>query len=154
MSEIVVYDKAAWHIEGDFPEDLAERNAYTHSGLYLGWLINRDLVSEEFLDDWSDEIELFRKRERTAPALFEITDGVLESSMLSDDGARFTGAYFNLQEGRYLDDYESLLVNELPTMYHAEDTWANFDKLAARLDERFAQWDRKKRGPWWRFWAR
>ncbi|MCB9846897.1 MAG: hypothetical protein H6814_00645 [Phycisphaeraceae bacterium] len=154
MPEEKVFDKAAWHFEGNYPEDLPDRNAYTHSGMFLGWLIKRELLSDGFREDWREDIERFRRRELTAGALFEIMDGVFESSMLCDEGARFTEEHFDSESGSYLSDYESLLANDLPTLYHVEDNWPNFDKLAARMDQRFAQWRRDGRRPWWRFWSR
>ena len=42
-------------------------------------------------------------------------------------------------------DYEKLFLGELPTMYHVQDTWENYDLLKSQIDKRFAAW-RKKRG--------
>src|SRR5438105_13524465 len=31
------YDKADWHAEGDFPDDLPEDQATVHTGMFVGW---------------------------------------------------------------------------------------------------------------------
>ncbi|MGP6149634.1 hypothetical protein LZP85_08860 [Priestia flexa] len=52
-----VYDKAKWHYEGDFPEDLDEDQGFVHTGMYLGWVIDdNNLYSEEFHQAPSNEI--------------------------------------------------------------------------------------------------
>ena len=41
-------------------------------------------------------------------------------------------------------DYEDVLGDDLPSLYHVEDTWANFDRLAPVLDARLAEWRRQR----------
>jgi hypothetical protein len=36
------------------------------------------------------------------------------------------------------------MVGALPSQYHVEDTWENYEKLKARIDERFAEWQAGK----------
>jgi hypothetical protein len=38
---------------------------------------------------------------------------------------------------RYLEDYERILLTDLPTLYHAADSWQNFDKIAPVISQRF-----------------
>ena len=54
-----------------------------------------------------------------------------------------TKAYFDFKKGKFLKDYESAFPG-LPTMYHVEDNWANYDVLKPLIDERFAAWKKKK----------
>jgi hypothetical protein len=75
----VVYEKARWHLEGDWPEGLPDAQAYVIGGMLLGWLSDRDLLSEEFIDDNRNELAQFRDRKITAARLFQIVDGVLTS---------------------------------------------------------------------------
>ena len=63
-----VYDKAKWHFGGDFPQELDDFQGYVHTGMFLGWLIDKDLVSDEFKADHSVEIEQFKKKERSFKA--------------------------------------------------------------------------------------
>jgi len=154
MSDIHIYDKAAWHFDGDYPDDLDESIAYTHAGFYLGWLILQRLVSDEFVSDFASEITRFRDRAISAPALFQAIDGVLSDNMLNDEGNRFSSEYFDFENGDYLSDYESLLADQLQSLYHAEDSWENFDIISRRLDERLKQWRRRSRHRWWKLGSR
>ena len=71
MSDPYVYDKAKDHYDGKFPEELPAEQAFVHTGFYLGWIIDRDLHSEEFAQDAGDLIRRFRAREISGPQLFQ-----------------------------------------------------------------------------------
>ena len=138
-----VYDKAKYHHDGNFPEGLNDEQAYVHTGLFLGWLIDNSLYSESFQKDHSPEIESFKKREKTGPRVYESVGGALVDDMLSDQGNRFSRYYFKFDsEGEFINDYMELLVGNLPSIYHVKDTWENYDKIKKRFDQRFAEWKR------------
>ncbi|SOD03386.1 hypothetical protein SAMN05216486_1126 [bacterium JGI 053] len=153
MSNPIVYDKAKYHYGGDYPEGLADEQAFVHTGLYLGWIIDHGLHSD-FLAEEPELIERFKAREITGPQVYEAWDGCLIDDMLSDEGNAFSKDYFDFERGRYLADYEELLAGGLPSLYHVQDTWANYDRLKARVDERYAVWKRRARYPAWQFWRR
>jgi hypothetical protein len=145
MQEPVVFDKAKWHYEGQYPDDLDEDQAFVHTGLYLGWVIDTGLYSEEFGDDFAREIADFKVRKLTGPGVYQSADGVFMDDMLNPEGIAFTRKYFDFEGGQYLADYEKLLAADLPSMYHVADTWENYNRLKPQLDKRLAEW-RKKRG--------
>lgn len=142
----VVYDKAEYHADGDFPEGLDERQAFVHTGLYLGWIIERGLHSQQFARDFGDLVRRFRARELTGPQVYEACDGVLLDEMLSDEGNAFTAAYFDFEGGDFLGDYEETLGGNLGSLYEVEDSWSNYEKLRAVLDRRFEDWRRRREG--------
>lgn len=135
-----IYDKAKYHFSGKWPAGLDPAQAYVHSGLFLGWLIERGLGSEFFQREAAEEIRRFRARKLTAPKLFERFDGVLTSDMLSPEGNAFAREYFELESGPYATEYDQLLADGLDTPYHVADTWENYDRLKHHLDQRFAEW--------------
>lgn len=153
-NNVDVYDKAKWHFGGEFPGELDNFQGYVHTGMFIGWLIDNDLMSEEFNADHEAEIQLFRKQELTGSQIFEsCCDGVLMIDDLSESGNRFALRYFNFTTGQYLNDYDSTLSNSLPSMYHVADTWDNYRKLKLVLDKRFDE--RKDKGnkkPFWKLW--
>ncbi|MDN3694377.1 hypothetical protein QWZ06_19865 [Chryseobacterium tructae] len=51
------YDDASWHYGGEFPEGLPQKNGATHTGMFLNWCINNDLISDELKEDNEEEIE-------------------------------------------------------------------------------------------------
>jgi hypothetical protein len=95
-----VYDKAKWHFGGNFPEDLDIFQGYVHTGMFLGWLIDNDLVSDQFKEDFEEEINEFKEHELTGPQIFErCCDGVLTLEELNEQGNRFALPYFNFDTG-------------------------------------------------------
>lgn len=140
MSDPVVYDKAIYHTGGNHPEDLPDEQALVHTGLYLGWIIDHDLYSEEFAEYAADQIAAFRARTRTGPQIYEWCDGALVEDMLNEEGNAFSRAYFDFEKGRFLADYEEILAEELPSLYHVEDSWDNYERLKPRLDARYLEW--------------
>jgi hypothetical protein len=136
----VVYDKAKYHYGGDYPEDLPHDQAFVHTGMYLGWIIDRGLYSDEFAAESASEIESFRKRRMTGRQVYERWDGALVDDMLSAEGNAFSAAYFDFEHGQFLADYRDVLARDLPSEYHVEDSWPNYERLKARIDERYRAW--------------
>lgn len=141
MSDPVVYDKAKYHYEGrHYPEELPAEQAFVHMGMFLGWLIENGLYSDEFEEDSADLIEAFKGKEQTGPQVFAKCDGVLADDMLNEEGNRFAADYLDFQHGDFLGDYDEVLGADLPSLYHVEDTWENYEKLKERLDLRYQEW--------------
>jgi hypothetical protein len=145
MDDSIVFDKAKWHYEGHFPTDLSEDQAFVHTGMFLGWVIDAGLYSEEFADDFENEIRRFKARKVTGAGVYRCADGVFDDEMLSEEGLAFARAYFDFKKGMYLKDYESLLAKGLRSAYHVQDTWENYEKLKQQIDKRFAIWQKKRR---------
>lgn len=134
-----VYDKAKYHFEGRWPAGLDRCQAYVHTGMYLAWLIDRRLTSEEVSPSLADDV---RSRRQTGPAVFRELDGVLDSGMLTPVGRAFTEKYFRLAQGggQFARDYQRTLATGLESMYHVTDNWENYERLRSVLDARFAEW--------------
>ena len=64
--------------------------------------------------------------------------------MLSEEGNAFTRDYFDFEHGAYSSDYQETLGANLPSLYHVQDTWENYDKLRAVIDRRYADWRRRR----------
>ena len=143
MSEPFVYDKAKYHYGGQFPEELPDEQAFVHTGLYLGWIIERDLYSDEFREESAELIVRFKARELTGPEVYASWDGCLLDDMLSAEGNAFSRDYFDFDSGQFLADYEQVLAGTLPTLYHVANTWENYDRLRERLDARYTEWRRR-----------
>ena len=63
---------------------------------------------------------------------------------MSDDfnetGNAFARDYYDMQSGNYIADYEKYLASDLPTAYHVQDSWENYDKLMPVVEKRYAAW--------------
>jgi hypothetical protein len=133
------YDKAKWHYEGDYPKGLPEKQAFVHTGLFFGWLIERDMISREF----RSLNKQFKQKKLTGPQVYEIWDGCLASDMLMPEANEFARDYYDGH--KFAADYQKLLVRGLPSWYHVEDTWANYELLKRQIDSRYEAWKKKQR---------
>ena len=122
--------------------------------MFLGLMVENELISDEIRKDNAGEIEAFHKKEMTGAQLFEACcDGVLTLEDLSETGNRFALFYFNFEKGKYYADYEAVLLKDLPTLYHVVDTWDNYEILRSVLDKRYAAWKNpNSKKPFWKIW--
>jgi hypothetical protein len=133
-----IYDNAKTHFLGNFPASLPIEQAYVHIGMYLGWIIENDLYSEYFEEEASNQIFRFKRREISCTILSEIWDGYLGYQLFSKHGNMFT--YYYYAGGLYHNDYQELLVKGLPSIYHVDDSWDNYEKIKQRMSMRLQDW--------------
>lgn len=138
------YDDASWHSDGDFPADLPPEAGATHIGMYLAWLLLRGMAGEELLDDMQEELGSLTRRAMTPGQFLLVCDGKFVDEMINDEANAFTAEYYDMDNGQYLDDYEDLLGEDVPDLYHVADTWENFDRLAPVIAQRFGTWQAKQ----------
>ena len=149
----MIYDRADWHYLGDYPSDLPPQHGGTHIGIFFAWLVNQRMESESLAIEFSTELDALRARTLTGREFVASRrDGELSSTDLNASGNAFAHDYFN--SDRYFKDYADTLVGELPSLYHVDDSWANYEKMAAAIDARYAVWQQEHRSPWWQFWQR
>ena len=141
-------DDASWHYGGDgFPEGLPDENGATHIGIFVTWAIVNGLWGDFLGDAAVPMIQAVRDRHTSGrDFLLEHCDGKFLSEMLTPEGARFAERYYPT---KYMRDFQKTLAAGLPSDYHVEDTWANYERLAARIDDRF---EASKNKSWWKFW--
>ena len=139
------YDDASWHYGGDFPDDLKEDAGSTHIGLFVAWALLSDLGGSIHIDDFPDDI-LSLKQRRVTPAQFFQTscDEKFWDEDLNEEGNDFATFYYEIGGGLYIGDYGETLGANLPSLYHVEDTWENFDKLKPIIDARYVDWKKSK----------
>ena len=133
-----IYDNAKNHFLGNFPESLPSEQAYVHIGMYLGWIIENELYSEFFEDEADVQIFRFQRRDFSCTILSEVWDGYLGHELFSKTGNMFTYYYYG--GGIYRKDYEKVLAGDLPSIYHVQDSWSNFERISERITKRFEDW--------------
>lgn len=135
----MAYDRADWHYGGDYPEDLPEENGGTHIGIFLAWAIHNGLVGTFHLEESKESVEKVKSREMTGREfLFQECDEKFWEEDLSDEGNSFASDYY--ANDTYFSDYVSVVPEELPTMYHFEDSWENYDQVAAKISKSYLEW--------------
>ena len=136
-----VYDKAKYHYENEnYPSDLPKEQALVHTGMFIAWLVENDLLSAEMKDDFRDVIADIKARRITGARAYAIMGSVFAGDMLTEEGRRFTAQYYDGDD--YLADYVDLLAADerVPSVYHVKDTWDHYDLLRPRIDERYRTW--------------
>jgi hypothetical protein len=136
-------DRADWHYGGDYPKDLPPENAGTHIGMYLAWIVHRNLGSDELVEMGGDTYKLVLERAVTGrDLLFRELDEKFFDRLLNQEGREFTAAYYETND--YVNDYDRVLGGNLASLYEVEDSWENYDRIARVIDERFAAWRAKR----------
>lgn len=147
----MAYDRADWHYGGVYPADLPPENGGTHIGMFLAWAMQRELAGELLINEAHEAVEAVKARRMTGRSfLFEICDEKFWEDDLNAEGNEFAKVYY--EKDIYINDYQRTLGAGLPSLYHVEDTWENFDRLRQVIDERFNRWRANRGRPWWQLW--
>ena len=141
----MAYDSAKWHPEGKYPKDFPLENSGTHIGMFLAWVIMNGFEGVELKEDNPDAIPAVRARKMTGREfLFRNCDSKLSDVDLNEEANAFAKYYYSSPEFRYLDDYHQTLAENLPSNYHVDDSWENFDRVAKVITQRFNEWRQQK----------
>ena len=66
MDSPIVYDKGKYHDETVMESNLPEERSSVHTALFLGWLIENELCSGEFIDGSKGLILGYKSKSKTA----------------------------------------------------------------------------------------
>lgn len=131
------YDDASWHYGGKFPKDLSEDHAFTHIGMFLTWALLNKLGGEFHVDLIKDDFgDLLKRKITPGKYCIKHCDGKLTDEDLNNNGNRFASIYY---ENQYYIDYNKVLGQDKDSIYHVEDTWANYEKLQSVLTSLFIE---------------
>ena len=136
-------DKAEWHYAGNFPQELPKVAGGTHIGMFIAWVILHGLEGEEHREESKQSLDRVRAREMTGrDFLFKECDEKFWESDMNEECTAFALEYYSGEDGYglYLTHYENALAGELPSLYHVEDTWENYDRLEPLIDAAFESW--------------
>lgn len=136
--KVYIYDKAKWHYDGDYPKGVPLFQAYVHTGMFIAWAINNNLIANSILDIHSSSITLIRLGEMSGARFYEThLDGSFNENDLTDEGNCFAREYLNPSHNMYIQDYIHTLARQLPTEYHVEDSIMNYKQIERVIDERY-----------------
>ncbi|MCC7531453.1 MAG: hypothetical protein IT342_23320 [Candidatus Melainabacteria bacterium] len=131
------FDKADWHYDAIKQKGLDEGQMFVPGGLLLGWLVEKEFLSDEMYELYGEEIDDFLNRNIGPADLYQAMDGKLHQDMLTKEGARFMHYYFSA--GNYFNDYENTFNARDGAQYSVADSWNNFEKLSNLLDLRLRE---------------
>jgi hypothetical protein len=125
--------------------------------MFLAWAVFNGLENEFHRQYSAEQLARLRRREITGRQFFEAAckERFAEKD-LSPEGNAFAQQYYIDETGRrgaYFADYRKVLVRDLPSFWSVADTWANYDKLASVISQRYEGWKNPPpRKRWWQFW--
>ncbi|MBG9792214.1 hypothetical protein ABD76_06755 [Paenibacillus dendritiformis] len=139
---MVVFDKAKWHYDGEFRQELDIFQAYVPIGMFVAWVIKNELCSKRTRKSDASDIELVRQDKMTGAQFYRDNwDGVLSSNDLSDEADAFAREYLNIHNDIYTAvDFTEIVATGLPTIYHVEDTIENYRMIEPVISERYRDW--------------
>ena len=144
-------DRADWHLNEDFPENLPEENCGTHVGMYINWVIDSNLIGEIHKEDSSEGIiDVKSKRITGRDFFFDYCDGKFWSDDLNSIGLLFTEDYYS--SNKYFEDYATTLDDGSESIFTIENSWENYQKIKIVIDRRFKDWESKRNKKPWEFW--
>lgn len=147
----MIVDCLDWHYRGDYPKELDKVNAGTHIGMYLSWIINSNLESEELKNIAGLDIQQLRNRKITGrDFLIKNCNGILNDKYIDKSIREFTlGYYLSSREDycQYLADYlDTFLDESIGSLYKLDDSWGNYDEIAKVITTRYNKWKEEKIG--------
>ncbi|GAA4820942.1 hypothetical protein [Algivirga pacifica] len=136
--EHIIDDVRSYFLK-DWPEGVHLEQAYLHIGMYLGWIIEHDLYSEDFEEEFDVQIFRFKKRDLSCIIIGELWDGIISMDQFClPEGCDFTDYYY--AGGVYLQDYKEVFHCNEATMFDVEDSWENYEKMILKINERYEAW--------------
>ncbi len=137
--EIKTLDKADWHFNGDFPEELDIYQGYVHTGMFIGWLIENELVTDDFKKEFAPQIDLIKLRKMSPTKFYQdMLDGVFLNEIITPSAINFVEKYFDFKNGQYLTDYENTIGKGFSCLYYVQDTWDNYNEIAEAITKRYS----------------
>lgn len=144
---MVTYDSVARRgRDPAFPAGLDRARGYYPIALYLAWIAERDLASEDFAETYSAlaaELQNVRAGDQGfaqfAAALREVAGDELTSEHLNADGEAFTSRYYEIG---FDEDWRAAIVYESKgSPFEVEPTAEHLDDLYEQLDDQFECWE-------------
>lgn len=124
---------------GEFPEELDERHAGTHIGMFLGWIIKRGLYSDLLGELAPDDILAVQNGLLSGTQFLQrVCDGKLTNEDMNEEANVFAQDYYASDD--YIDDYAQVFADIGPTLYHVTDDNVNALKVENFLDKAFQAW--------------
>ena len=98
MGPTLTYDRLDWHLDSAIEAGQPPENAFTHIGLYLAWLIRRQLHAPEVFP--AGHVAAVKAGEMTGSDLADDVDGKLLESIMTAEGRAFSDACYGASRPR------------------------------------------------------
>jgi hypothetical protein len=136
----IEYDVWSWHTEGEFPADQPREFGYVHIGMFLAWLVDLEMLDQDWVARSGAEsaVAAIRERHGSVCALRDISAGRFASDMLTAEGQAFAGAYYAPEYG-YPRDWRRVFGRRADR-YAVPDEWETYDHIGPVIERRYRAW--------------
>jgi len=140
------YDKAKWHYDGEFPEELDQFQGFIPFGMLIGWFIEHKMIDEKVEAIHEEDLLLVRQGKMSGAQFYERNiGGTFNSRDLTEEGNAFAKYYTDAdKEENYFLDYAYVLAENLPSEYHVQDNADNYQKISEIISYRYGNWKSTK----------
>ena len=133
---LTTYYRSDWHLATGIPKTYAQARKFV--GFFLRWLIEQDLMSEQFYQSYQPQAELCKKGELKGSQVIGYMSDGLYLEQLSALGNQFALQYF---PEVYQRDYQATFP-AYSTVYITNNE-KNYQKMEKVLNDRFYEWKLK-----------
>ena len=151
----MAYDRADFDYSTE-EEPLPKGHAGTHIGMFLAWAAHHGLLNDYHEKHSPQVLARLRAREITGRQFFEaVCKEQFAEKDLNVEGNSFAEYYYRDaagERGAYFADYKKVLAAGLPSFWHVDDTWQNYEKIAPVITRRYEEWKNPPKKRWWQFW--
>lgn len=140
----MIYDKIEWHINGDFPKGLKPESAGIHTGMFLEWIINNDLISDFHLKESLNSIDLVKNRMMDGLTfLIKECDSKFTDEDLNNEGNKFAFYYYADDNDYcdYIDDYANVFKDHT-SLYSVENNLKNYNLIEQVISKKYGLWEK------------
>jgi hypothetical protein len=130
------FDDAGWHIESAVAAGQPPENAVAHIALYLTWLIRHDLVERSLFGP--ARVAAVKSGAVVGADGIDWVDGKLISSMMTDDGAKFSEELYD----RYLTVFDEAFAEE--PEYSVPGDASAYSRIEPVIDLLWSEWSAKR----------
>lgn len=122
--------------------DISDINGADHIAAFLRWMIEHDMINDEFLDYFADEFRLIRSGELDIRKfLINSLDGELNKELFTEEGKAFSGYYYDFYgDGDapcYPSDVDSMALDYFGEERYNSDEFSDEAYLFVPFDEAY-----------------
>lgn len=121
--------------------DIPDISGANHISAFLRWMLEHDMINDEFLDYFSEEFGQIRSGELDIRKfLVQSLDGELNKELFTDEGADFAGIYYDFygdEEPRYPSDVDNMALDYFGEERYNSDEFSDEAYLFVPFDEEY-----------------
>lgn len=122
--------------------DVPDINGADHIAAFLRWMIEHNMIDDEFLDYFAEEFVQIKSKELDIRKfIINCLDGELNKELFTDEGKEFSGAYYDFygddSDIRYPSDVDNMALDYFGEERYNSDEFSDEAYLFVPFDEEY-----------------